>query len=313
MNLHYFYNRFKFLEKYIPDYLLREKNLLRALNFVDIKMLDKEYILLSFGIWLFLFFLFLIIYLLILIFNPSFLLNFIAITQLFLAILVLIIYYYPFYLQKVKLENMKQEFTLFFLHLKILIKSGLNFNQIFAYFVSNKELPYETIRNEFVKAYNYSKLYGVSLEKSFKRIIENYPSFYVKSILLEFVNYQKEKKDLTEFAEETWKRINLINEEQESKFFNKLDFFMDFYSIILLLFPFLLILITFIFESVNFIFDKLTSSNVNINPFNTLFAKTIIVLLILLPIFYIIFLVFIDSMVPPHLKYLKKLKERFVK
>jgi len=313
VNLHKLYKKISFLENYLPKTFIEEKNLLKALNFADIKLLDKEYILLSAFLWLVLFVVFFFVYIVVLIIKPSLLINTIIYTQLFLAFLILAIYYYPFYLQKQKISLMEEEFTTFFLHFKILVESGLNFNQIIIYLVSNKEVPYPTIQKEFERIYNYAKLYNTSFEEAFKKILVDYPDSIIKSVFLELLNYQRENKDLMTFARKTWEKINEINEEREVKYYSKLDFFMDFYSVILLIFPFLLILVTFIFESVNFIFDKLTSSNVNYNPLNTLFAKTIVSLLLILPIAYVILLIAIDFFIPPHLKYIRKLRNKFLK
>jgi archaellum biogenesis protein FlaJ (TadC family) len=305
--IHRLYSKINFLEKYIPKSFLEEKNLLKTLNFVDLKLLDKEYILISFFMWLVLFFLFLITYIIYFLIFYKLPLGLIAITQLFLALSILVIYYYPFFLAKRKINLIEEEFTMFFLHLKILVESGLNLNNIVYYIVTQENLPYSTIQKEFKRIFNYSKIENLSIERAFTKIIRNYPESFAKSILLELINYQKENEDLRKFVKKTWEKIEKKNEAEENKFYDKLDFIMDFYSIVLLIFPFLIILTTFIFDSVNFVLGKIIKENFSLN--NSIFYKTILVLLLLIPIFYLLTLIIIDSLVPKHLKFLRKLKE----
>jgi len=305
--IHKLYSKIKFLEKIVPKAFLEEKKLLKALNFTDIKLLDKEYILISFAIWVFLFVLFFISYILTFLFYKKILFNLIAISQLFLAFLILLIYYYPFILAKKKINKIEEEFTMFFLHIKILVESELNLNNIVYYVVAQDNLPYPTIKKEFEKIFNYSKVENLSVEKAFIKRIKDYPESFVKNILLELVNYQRENENLENFVKKTWKKIERKNESEEKKFYDKLDFLMDFYSIVLLIFPFLIILTTFIFDSVNFVLGKIIKENFSLN--NSIFYKTILLLLLILPVFYLILLSTIDSLIPKHVKYLRKLKE----
>ena len=304
--IHKVYSKIRFLEKFIPKAFLEEKNLLKTLNFVDIKLLDKEYILISFFLWILMFFLFLITYVVYFFVYNTVPLNLIALSQLFLAFLILFIYYYPFILAKRKINELEEEFSMFFLHTKILVESGLNFNNIVYYIVTQENLPYPAIKKEFEKIFNYSKIENLSIEKSFIKRIKDYPESFVKNIFLELINYQRENEDLKKFVKKTWKKIEAKNEGEENKFYSKLDFIMDFYSIILLIFPFLIILTTFIFDSVNFVLGKIVKESFSLS--NSIFYKTVSILLLTLPIFYLILLVIVDSLIPKHLKYLRKLK-----
>ena len=304
--IHKIYSKIKFLENYIPKRFLEEKNLLRALNFVDIRLLDKEYILISFSLWVLIFFFFLLLYFLYFFTYNKIPLELIAISQLFLAVLILLVYYYPFILAKKKINKLEEEFSMFFLHTKILIESGLNFNNIVYYIVTQENLPYPTVKKEFEKIFNYSKIENLSIEKAFIKRIKNYPESFVKNILLELINYQRENKDLKNFAKKTWEKIERKNEGEEKKFYDKLDLIMDFYSIVLLIFPFLIILTTFIFDSVNFVLGKIIRESFSLNK--SIFYKTILILLLTLPIFYLMLLATIDSLIPKHIKYLRRLK-----
>lgn len=304
--IHKVYSKIRFLENYIPKRFLEEKNLLRALNFVDIRLLDKEYILISFSLWALIFFFFLLLYFLYFFTYNKIPLELIAISQLFLAVLILLVYYYPFILAKKKINKLEEEFSMFFLHTKILIESGLNFNNIVYYIVTQENLPYPTVKKEFEKIFNYSKIENLSIEKAFIKRIKNYPESFVKNILLELINYQRENKDLKNFAKKTWEKIERKNEGEEKKFYDKLDLIMDFYSIVLLIFPFLIILTTFIFDSVNFVLGKIIRESFSLNK--SIFYKTILILLLTLPIFYLMLLATIDSLIPKHIKYLRRLK-----
>ncbi|HIQ51068.1 MAG TPA: hypothetical protein EYH54_03795 [Nautiliaceae bacterium] len=304
--IHKVYSKIRFLENYIPKRFLEEKNLLRALNFVDIRLLDKEYILISFSLWVLIFFFFLLLYFLYFFTYNKIPLELIAISQLFLAVLILLVYYYPFILAKKKINKLEEEFSMFFLHTKILIESGLNFNNIVYYIVTQENLPYPTVKKEFEKIFNYSKIENLSIEKAFIKRIKNYPESFVKNILLELINYQRENKDLKNFAKKTWEKIERKNEGEEKKFYDKLDLIMDFYSIVLLIFPFLIILTTFIFDSVNFVLGKIIRESFSLNK--SIFYKTILILLLTLPIFYLMLLATIDSLIPKHIKYLRRLK-----
>jgi len=304
--IHKVYSKIRFLENYIPKRFLEEKNLLRALNFVDIRLLDKEYILISFSLWVLIFFFFLLLYFLYFFTYNKIPLELIAISQLFLAVLILLVYYYPFILAKKKINKLEEEFSMFFLHTKILIESGLNFNNIVYYIVTQENLPYPTVKKEFEKIFNYSKIENLSIEKAFIKRIKNYPESFVKNILLELINYQRENKDLKNFAKKTWEKIERKNEGEEKKFYDKLDLIMDFYSIVLLIFPFLIILTTFIFDSVNFVLGKIIRESFSLNK--SIFYKTILTLLLTLPIFYLMLLATIDSLIPKHIKYLRRLK-----
>jgi len=295
---HFIYRKFNFLEKSLEPYL-KESNLVRTLNFIDLKLIDKEYILTLFVVWLFLFICFSFIYLVLFLLNNSFLINFIALTQLFLAFFILLSYLYPFYKAKSKLIRIEGENYYFISYLYLLTNSGLNFNNIFSFIISlNEKTKFPTIKNELYKIFKISKISGKSLRNTIIDFFSNYPNCSFKKLMLELSNIEGEKGEIKKYVKTFYKNLIKKKTQEEKKFYHKLDVVIAFYLIFLLIFPFFLILLLFIFDMV----DLMMASFSNTATSKGSFLFTLYLLLILLPLVYIILYLVIDSLQPSHIK-----------
>lgn len=300
---HSVYRRFKFLEKYLEKYL-KEKELIKVLNFIDLKIIDKEYILVLFVIWFFFFILFLLLYLIILIIKPSIFLNVIIYTQLFLGFFILISYIYPFYKAKLKLNKIKQEFYPFLDYVYLLSTSRLNFNEIMVFLLSlnKKEINFPTILEELRRIHKISKLQSISLENSIKLFLQDYPDCDFKKFLLQLLNIKTEKGEIRDFINSIFKKVNKDKKLKEKKFYEKLDLIIVIYLIFLLIFPFFLILLLFIFDIV----DKMMVAISQTQKEDFYFLNALFFLLIFLPISYMILYLIIDYLIPLHSKIRRK-------